>query len=74
MSMGHDRSVSFGLVGWEEIPSTYVVCTEDKAIQPSFQRTWAAQATNRIDRPYDHSPAVSHPDDVADLLADIARA
>jgi pimeloyl-ACP methyl ester carboxylesterase len=74
MSMGHDRSVAFGRVGWEEIPSTYVVCTEDKAIQPSFQRTWAAQATNRIDRPYDHSPAVSHPDDVAELLADIARA
>jgi pimeloyl-ACP methyl ester carboxylesterase len=74
MSMGRDRAVAFARVGWEDIPSTYVVCTEDKAIQPSFQRAWAAQATNTIERPYDHSPAVSHPDAVATLLADIARA
>jgi hypothetical protein len=72
MSMGRDRSVSFARVGWEAVPSTYVVCTEDRAIRPSAQRTWAKQATKAMERPWDHSPGVSHPDAVADLLADIA--
>jgi len=74
MSLGSDRSVSFPRVGWEEVPSTYIVCEEDKAIQPSAQREWAKRATSTIARPYDHSPGVSHPDEIADLLAGIARA
>lgn len=73
MSMGTDRSVSFSRVGWDGVPSTYVVCTEDRAIRPSAQRTWAQQATRALERPWDHSPGVSHPDAVADLLAGIAR-
>ena len=73
MSMGTNPSLSFDRVGWERIPSTYLVCTEDRCIKPSAQRTWAKQATNAVERPYDHSPAVSHPDEIADLLADIAR-
>jgi len=44
------------------------------AIQPSAQRAWAKRATHVIERPWDHSPAVSHPTEVAALLADIARA
>lgn len=71
MSMGRDRSVAFARVGWESIPSTYVVCTEDRCIDPDAQRKWAAQATTVIERPYDHSPGVSHPDEVADLIAEI---
>jgi hypothetical protein len=54
------------------VPSTYIVCTEDKAIQPSAQHAWAENATSVIERPWDHSPGVSHPDEVADLLAEIA--
>jgi hypothetical protein len=72
MSFGLDRSIAFDRVGWETIPSTYVVCTEDRCVDPSAQRQWAAQATNAVERPYDHSPGVSHPDEVADLLAEIA--
>ncbi len=59
--------------GWEEIPSTYIVCTEDKAIRPSAERAWAERATNVIERPWDHSPGVSHPNDVADLLAQVVN-
>jgi pimeloyl-ACP methyl ester carboxylesterase len=73
MSMGRDPSISFDRVGWERIPSTYIVCTEDKAIDPSAQRAWAKRATNAIERPFDHSPSVSRPDAIADLLAQIAR-
>lgn len=74
MSMGRDPSVSFDRVAWERIPSTYVVCSEDQAIDPSAQRLWAEQATTTIVHPFDHSPGVSHPDAVADLLVGIARA
>ena len=74
MSFGRDLTISFDHVGWSEIPSTYVVCAEDRAIQPSAQRAWAERATTVIERPWDHSPAVSHPGDVAELLDGIVRA
>ena len=74
MSFGRDLSVSFDRVGWRDIPSTYVLYAEDRAIQPSAQRAWAERATTVVERPWDHSPAVSHPDDVANLLEEIVRA
>lgn len=72
MAVGRDPSVALDRVGWAEIPTTYVVCTEDRAIMPSAQRAWAAHATDAVERPWDHSPGVSHPDEVADFLAAIA--
>lgn len=72
MSMGRDPSFAFDRAAWEQVPSTYVVCTEDQAINPDAQRAWAARATHCIERPFDHSPGVSHPEEVADLLAEIA--
>jgi hypothetical protein len=74
MSFGSDLSVSFDRVGWSDIPSTYIVCAEDRAIQPSAQRAWAERATTAIERPWDHSPSVAHPGEVADLLDGIVRA
>ena len=73
MSFGRDPTLSFERVGWETIPSTYIVCTEDRAIFPSAQQKWAEHASTVIERPWDHSPGVSHPDEVADLVAGIAR-
>ncbi len=73
MSFGANPSVTLGQVGWTEADSTYVVCTEDRALQVSAQRGWAANATTVIDRPWDHSPGVSHPAEIADLLAELAR-
>lgn len=72
MSFGADPSVTLGRVGWAEADSTYIVCTEDRAVQVSAQRSWAANATHVIERPWDHSPGVSHPDEIADLLAELA--
>lgn len=61
-------------IGWHHIPSTYVVCTEDPALLPASQREWArTRATNHVEVPFDHLPAISHPAETADLLADIVR-
>jgi hypothetical protein len=52
MSFGRDPSVSFDRVGWSDMPSTYIVCAEDRAIQPAAQRAWAERATTAIERPW----------------------
>jgi pimeloyl-ACP methyl ester carboxylesterase len=61
--------------GWHDIPATYVLCTEDRAIVPEFQRAMAtARATTVVELPASHSPFFSQPGAVADLLAQLARA
>jgi pimeloyl-ACP methyl ester carboxylesterase len=58
---------------WETIPSTYVVCTEDRAVAPALQRALARRCTRTIEWPTSHSPFLSRPDLVADLLIDLAQ-
>ncbi len=74
MSMGQAGSPSVAGVGWRSIPSTYIVCSEDRCIRPVAQRQWATErATNHIEVPFDHSPQLSHPAEVADILAGIVE-
>ncbi len=55
---------------WREIASTYVVCTDDRAIRASAQRElFAARARDLVELPSSHSPFYSQPDALADLLA-----
>ena len=58
---------------WRERPSTYAVCTLDNAVHPDLQRILASRATHQVEWTSDHSPFLSHPDLVIDLLADLAR-
>ncbi len=58
---------------WEDIPSTYVVCTDDRAIAPELQRRLAARTGEIIEWPTSHSPFFSRPELVVDLLAGIAE-
>ena len=61
-------------VGWHQIPSTFVVCSEDPGLLPESQRRWAqTRATHQIDVPFDHLPQISHPAETAELLANIVR-
>ncbi|HMD46684.1 MAG TPA: alpha/beta hydrolase [Acidimicrobiales bacterium] len=57
---------------WRSIPSTYVVCTLDQTIHPQSQRAMAAQATESVEWEASHSPFLSRPDLVVDLLAALA--
>ena len=58
---------------WQVVPSTYVVCTEDGALLAAGQRVYASHMTEVIEWPTSHSPFVSRPDLVADLLVRLAN-
>ncbi len=53
-----------------EIPSTYVVCTRDGAIPPEAQLQMAKRVDQVIEWPTDHSPFLTRPGDLADLLVE----
>lgn len=75
LSPQHPASFSQPLraAAWRTVPSTYVVCTEDRAVSLPFQRALATRTTHRVEMPTSHSPFFSAPDALADLLADLAR-
>lgn len=53
---------------WRRIPSTYIVLTDDHAIPAPLQREFARQATSTIELASDHSPMLSHTQELADAL------
>jgi pimeloyl-ACP methyl ester carboxylesterase len=59
---------------WRTIPSTYVVCTRDRALPVSSQRVMSARASEVVDWPTDHSPFLARPADVAALVARLLTA
>lgn len=59
------------VAAWREKPATYVVCTEDHALPVALQRSNAERIGTSIDWPTSHSPFLSRPDLVADLLVDL---
>lgn len=73
MSLGPDPELSLSRVAWESIPSTYVVCSDDRALPPDVQRSWAKErATEVVEWPTDHAPQHSQPQLVVELLARFA--
>ncbi len=61
-------------VSWRRRPSTYVVCTDDQIVHPELQRLMAKRCARRtLEWDSDHSPFLSHPDLVVDLLVELAR-
>jgi pimeloyl-ACP methyl ester carboxylesterase len=57
---------------WRVKPSTYVVAAHDMAVHPDLQRILARRCTTSIEWPTGHSPFLSQPDLVADLLTRLA--
>jgi pimeloyl-ACP methyl ester carboxylesterase len=56
-------------IAWRERPSTYVVCTDDRAIPVSLQRACAQRVGAVVELATSHSPFLSRPDELARLLA-----
>jgi pimeloyl-ACP methyl ester carboxylesterase len=81
-AVSHLRSMSFGVLqesdespppaAWKQLPSTYVVCNDDRTIAPESQRRMAEQADHVIALDGSHSPMLAQPDVVADILTEIA--
>ncbi|MFI5959302.1 alpha/beta fold hydrolase [Cryptosporangium sp. NPDC051539] len=56
---------------WRDVPSTYVVCTDDLAIPAEAQRERAKHATQLVEFAAGHHPFLSRPEDFAGLLVDV---
>jgi len=59
-------------IAWHDRPSTYAICTDDRAILRPLQLQMARHATETAEWPTSHSPFLSRPDLVVDVLAELA--
>jgi pimeloyl-ACP methyl ester carboxylesterase len=57
-----------GEPAWKSTPSTYVLCTEDRAIPPAAQRWMASRVDDVVEWSTDHCPFLSRPRELAALL------
>jgi pimeloyl-ACP methyl ester carboxylesterase len=57
---------------WRDKPATYAVCTDDRAVPEALQRSNAARIGGAVEWPTSHSPFLSRPDLVAELLLDLS--
>lgn len=58
---------------WRTIPSTYVRCTDDRAVAVAHQDVMAQRCTTIETLDTDHSPFSSMPVETAEIIARIAR-
>ncbi|MFJ3913676.1 alpha/beta hydrolase [Streptomyces vinaceus] len=56
---------------WKKTPSTYVICAQDRAIDPGLQRTMASRCTDVREWQTGHSPFVGQPDLIVELLREL---
>ncbi|MEU0031058.1 alpha/beta hydrolase [Streptomyces sp. NPDC006335] len=56
---------------WKTTSSTYVVCAQDRAVDPDLQRRMASRCTDVREWQTDHSPFVGQPDLVVELLREL---
>jgi pimeloyl-ACP methyl ester carboxylesterase len=56
---------------WHQVPTTYLVCTDDRGTPASAQREFARRAGNVVELASGHHPFLSQPNAVADLIASL---
>ena len=52
---------------WKVVPTTYVLCTQDQAVQPEVQRFLAARCSDVVELAASHSPMLSMPERIAEI-------
>ncbi len=57
-----------GAAAWQEVPSTYLVCAQDRGTAPQLQREFARKAAMVVELDTGHHPFLSQPAAVSDLL------
>ena len=59
-------------IAWRERPTTYILCTEDHGVPVALQRNFAAQTDAVVEIPRSHSPFLSAPGELAEILGHLA--
>jgi pimeloyl-ACP methyl ester carboxylesterase len=59
-------------IAWRDKPATYVVCSDDRGLPAALQRSAAKRCATSVEWPTSHSPFLSRPDLVAELLIDLS--
>jgi pimeloyl-ACP methyl ester carboxylesterase len=57
-----------GAAAWQQLPSTYLVCAQDRGTPPRLQREFARRAGSAVELDAGHHPFLSQPAAVRDLL------
>jgi pimeloyl-ACP methyl ester carboxylesterase len=57
-----------GAAAWQQVPSTYLVCADDRGTPADLQREFAAHAGNVVELDSGHHPFLSQPAAVRDLV------
>jgi pimeloyl-ACP methyl ester carboxylesterase len=57
---------------WRDVPSTYVICEQVQSISLQAQEHMADRATQVRGLPSSHSPMLSRPTEVAQIIVDVA--
>ncbi|CAG6397848.1 alpha/beta hydrolase [Streptomyces cocklensis] len=60
-----------GAAAWQQVPSTYLVCAQDRGTPPRLQREFARRAGNVVELDAGHHPFLSQPAAVRDLLMSV---
>ncbi|MGF1425381.1 alpha/beta fold hydrolase [Kitasatospora sp. LaBMicrA B282] len=59
---------------WRDLPSWFLIAEEDRMIAPETQRFMAERmAARQVSKPVDHTPSVTAPDEVVDIVLDAVR-
>jgi pimeloyl-ACP methyl ester carboxylesterase len=57
---------------WKDLPSTYLICEQDNAIPVAAQEGMSGAAETVVRMDASHSPFMSRPDEVAEIIAKAA--
>ena len=57
-----------GAAAWQQVPSTYLICAQDRGTPPRLQREFARRAGSVVELEAGHHPFLSQPAAVRDLL------
>jgi len=59
-------------IAWRERPTTYILCTEDRGVPVELQRNFAARTDAVMEIPRSHSPFLSAPAELAEIMVHLA--
>ncbi len=57
---------------WQEVPTTYLVCADDRGTPAGAQREFARRAATVVELKSGHHPFLSQPEAVADLISTLS--